>query len=627
MPTAAFAAQNYELWVNNEQITSEHLTVDCGTGTAVYDPSANTLTLTNAEITTGCAQDWLYSGIISRIDGLNIILNGTNSITNTGGEGISTYDSRSQDLTISGSGTLTISQDTAYYGYGVYCTGNLTVEGTTLDITSASSGLWADEDMLIKNSNVTINAVAVDTNVMGQIVKISGNGLVTNTGTITVTNSSISASSALMAAILLGNDTVPGALVLNSGSLELSGVQGIYSNVNGSSITLNGGDIDITATDKTVTIEDVTYNNQMQLISGTLSGTSCKIYKEPSISPITLPVYTIESAKDTDYVLREDLTAVFTPSVAVTASDLEDSKSLKIDYYNPMQNPTGLESGYTKLVEYRVFFSELEYAGDTLQGTITIPLPDGCDASTAKIVGGVTATTSTATTVSFPLTLDVDQGSGSVSTDLMVEYKDAAPAHTHSWASEWTTNATYHWHECTAAGCDLTPNTADADKDGYGAHVYDNDQDTTCNTCGYVRTVTPHAPEIIEGMNSQWTQGSNKGLRFKSDADHNDFLRVEVNGNILSTDMYTVSSDSTIVVLKSSYLDTLTTGKYTIGIVSTTGTATTNFEIVAAVSKTNPNTSVPQTGDNSTAWPWIALLFVSGVALAASGINRHGKEA
>jgi len=130
MPTAAFAAQNYELWVNNEQITSEHLTVDCGTGTAVYDPSANTLTLTNAEITTGCAQDWLYSGIISRIDGLNIILNGTNSITNTGGEGISTYDSRSQDLTISGSGTLTISQDTAYYGYGVYCTGNLTVEGT-----------------------------------------------------------------------------------------------------------------------------------------------------------------------------------------------------------------------------------------------------------------------------------------------------------------------------------------------------------------------------------------------------------------------------------------------------------------------------------------------------------------
>ena len=62
------------------------------------------------------------------------------------------------------------------------------------------------------------------------------------------------------------------------------------------------------------------------------------------------------------------------------------------------------------------------------------------------------------------------------------------PAHTHSWATEWTTDDTHHWHECTAEGCDVTENSG---KDGYGAHDYDNDTDTDCNTCGYIRTITP----------------------------------------------------------------------------------------------------------------------------------------
>ena len=41
--------------------------------------------------------------------------------------------------------------------------------------------------------------------------------------------------------------------------------------------------------------------------------------------------------------------------------------------------------------------------------------------------------------------------------------------------------------------------TENSDKDGYGAHDYDDDADTTCNTCGYVRTVTPPAHEHICG--------------------------------------------------------------------------------------------------------------------------------
>lgn len=44
--------------------------------------------------------------------------------------------------------------------------------------------------------------------------------------------------------------------------------------------------------------------------------------------------------------------------------------------------------------------------------------------------------------------------------------------HTHSWATEWTTDGTYHWHECTAKGCDVIEN---AGKQGYGAHSCTDD--------------------------------------------------------------------------------------------------------------------------------------------------------
>lgn len=44
--------------------------------------------------------------------------------------------------------------------------------------------------------------------------------------------------------------------------------------------------------------------------------------------------------------------------------------------------------------------------------------------------------------------------------------------HTHSWATEWTTDGTYHWHECTAKGCDVIEN---AGKQGYGAHSSTDD--------------------------------------------------------------------------------------------------------------------------------------------------------
>ena len=56
---------------------------------------------------------------------------------------------------------------------------------------------------------------------------------------------------------------------------------------------------------------------------------------------------------------------------------------------------------------------------------------------------------------------------------------------THTYSTTWSHDASEHWHQCTQEG-----HTDVADK---AAHTYDNDADTTCNVCGYVRAAHPHA--------------------------------------------------------------------------------------------------------------------------------------
>ena len=67
------------------------------------------------------------------------------------------------------------------------------------------------------------------------------------------------------------------------------------------------------------------------------------------------------------------------------------------------------------------------------------------------------------------------------------------PAHEHRYG-DWSKDGTNHWHECTDADC---PNQSESIKDK-AAHIYDDDADTTCNVCGYVRTVTPEAVSVSQ---------------------------------------------------------------------------------------------------------------------------------
>ena len=61
----------------------------------------------------------------------------------------------------------------------------------------------------------------------------------------------------------------------------------------------------------------------------------------------------------------------------------------------------------------------------------------------------------------------------------------------HVAETDWAQNGTHHWHNCQHDGCTIKFDEAN--------HIYDDDHDTTCGTCGYVRSVGDH------GAASAWT--------------------------------------------------------------------------------------------------------------------------
>ena len=328
---------------------------------------------------------------------------------------------------------------------------------------------------------------------------------------------------------------------------------------------------------RTETVEDKAYYDVFNIMHVTQISAFTATKAASVSNSISLPVRVLEEG-DTDYSPAPELSATFTPDTAVTVGEFNEYQGLAIDYYNPMVDAQ-LSEGYDIQAGYTVSIPLTDYAGETLSGTLTIPLPQGYDGATARIKGGASASSYTATTVSFPVTLEVSGGTAEAF-ELLIEYKEAQ------------------------------------------------------------EPVQP--PIIIAGANGSWQKSGTDGLSFTSNAAFADFIKVQVDGKDLDASNYTIKEGSTIVTLNAAYLNTLSVGKHTLSIVSANGTATTEFTITAVQggndSQTGGDTTPqepgknegavtsPQTGDSSNMALWIALLFVSGVGLFGAAVYSRKRK-
>ena len=118
-----------------------------------------------------------------------------------------------------------------------------------------------------------------------------------------------------------------------------------------------------------------------------------------------------------------------------------------------------------------------------------------------------------------------------------------------------------------------------------------------------VATITAY--KVTKGDGGRYTVGSGKTLSFTANGPVRKFDYVQVNGKTIASSNYTVTEGSTIITLKSSYLDKLGYGKHKIQIFYTDGsTDVANFRIY--VSGGNPFT-----GDNT------HMLFFTGIMMTS----------
>ena len=233
LPTVAFAAENYDLYVDGEQFTSENLSIACGEGTATYDPDTTTLTLHNATIDNDITANY---GIRASIpDTLKIRLTGANTITRTdigGGSGIRSDNA----VEIIGDGTLTINVKGDTYD-GVYVGADLKIsDKATVEINS-KGGLGISADGIVEIDDAIVNST-------GRHAGIDAYGLkITNGADVT---------------LMATKDNCNGAFIRkdnegNGGNIELiaskvkatSFYPGLYAK---GKLTINGGEVKCTST-------------------------------------------------------------------------------------------------------------------------------------------------------------------------------------------------------------------------------------------------------------------------------------------------------------------------------------------------------------------------------------------
>ena len=146
--------------------------------------------------------------------------------------------------------------------------------------------------------------------------------------------------------------------------------------------------------------------------------------------------------------------------------------------------------------------------------------------------------------------------------------------------------------------------------------------------------------QIIDGANSSYVAGGGEELSIRGNGDFSKFAGVKVDGNLVDPNYYTAKEGSTIIILKASYMNTLSAGNHTFEILWTDGSASTTFTInanpadsnsqsnndsanqnnnsstnVSLQNNANKKDAVPKTGDTTPIAGLFVLTIISGIGL------------
>ena len=359
LPTVAFAAENYDLYVNGEQFTSEKLSIACGEGTASYDPNTKTLTLNNAAITNGGKSDEnpKYGIRVVGDTDLTIKLSGTNSITLDNGGGIFA-DGSSDNYNIIGDGKLTINVkwDALYT-----LNGNISIsEGAELDITSAQGcGITSYNKGILSIDGAKVAVSSYYTAASAKELEIKNNSEV-----------ALIASADQFNAVYMGDENGAGKIeIINSKVEATSYYPALFTEGN---LTVNGGEVKCTST-----ADGAIWTKGNILIKGGAKVTTDSKYPMGGNGSFTVEEAEID-AKNTN---ENNIPAIFDESVPVIADGYHlnyakavDSEGTEIDL---------LSSG----TQYFALYKNVHFITKAVYPVSFVVTPDGLTNVVVKVNG------------------------------------------------------------------------------------------------------------------------------------------------------------------------------------------------------------------------------------------------
>lgn len=173
--------------------------------------------------------------------------------------------------------------------------------------------------------------------------------------------------------------------------------------------------------------------------------------------------------------------------------------------------------------------------------------------------------------------------------------------------SGWAHDAKNHWHVCRCGEVlDKAEHTFEwvVDKPvTVEAKGVKHQECTVCREKGKSEEIAILTPEIIDGKGQTMVVDAAKDLSFRSNAPIEFFQKVLVDDKEVAAENYVLTEGSTIVTLKTSFLKTLGVVEHKLSVVSTTGTAETNFTVAEAAKPAPGQTTTTTTTTTTTSKP------------------------